>query len=152
MKVIPKILTASALFIAAASGCQSEEARLREEAGRLVELCAGIQYNDPPDVREKRLATLEQAVFVSPDVVAARTVCLSGHRQLLQAQRSQDETAKELDKALAQTDGGGPLAVGTIERLQGTLASAQTQLRGAQAELTDCEARVRALDVRFGRR
>jgi len=151
MKVIPEILFSASLLLGL-NACQSEEARLREEASRFVELSGQIKYGDTPELREQRLAALEQAVFVSPKVVGARTVCLSGHRQLIQAQRSQNETAKELDKALSETDAGGPMALGTIERLQGILTTAQSQLRSAQAELTECEAQVRALDVRFGKR
>jgi hypothetical protein len=150
MKVVPKVwvVMVGLLYL----GCQSEEARQREEAARLVELYAQVKYEAPPEVRTEKLQAIEQAVFVTPEVVGARTICLSGHRQLLEAQRSQDETAAEIDKALVQTDGGGPMAQDAIERLQGTLTRAQGQLLKARAELEDCEARVRALDVRFGKR
>ena len=135
------------------SACQGEEARQREEAARFVELYGHVQYEAPPQVRTEKLLAIEQAVFVTPEVVAARTVCLSGHRQLVDAQRSQEETAKEIDRALSQADGGGgPLGQGVIERLQATLTTAQGKLAKARAELEDCEAKVRTLDVRFGKR
>ncbi len=133
-------------------GCQDEQARQREEASRLVELYGQVKYEAPPKQRAQQLQAIEQAVFVNPEVVGTRTVCLSGHRQLLEAQRSQDETAGEIDRALEQTDGGGAMAPETIERLQATLNQAQGQLQKARAELEDCESRIRALDVRFGRR
>jgi hypothetical protein len=125
---------------------------LRGEAARLVELYGQIRYEAPPAEREQRLASIEQAVFVSEEVVGARTICLSGHRQLIAAQVSQDETAKEIDKALATTDGGAPMASGTVERLQTKLTTAQGQLNAAKRQLEDCETQVRALNLRFGKR
>ena len=150
MKIAPMIrnLALALLYM----GCQSEQARQREEASRLVELYGLVKYEAPPEQRAHQLEAIEQAVFVNPEVVGTRTVCLSGHRQLIEAQRSQDETAGEIDKAIAQTDGGNPMAPETIERLQATLNQAQGQLQKARAELEDCESRIRALDVRFGRR
>ncbi len=150
MKVVRKILCFGIILYC--SACQGEEARQREEAARLVELYGQVRYEAPPEVRADKLRAIEQAVFVSPEVVGTRTVCLSGHRQLIDAQRSQEETAKEIDKALSEADGGGPLGQGAIERLQATLTAAQGQLAKARAELEDCEAKVRALDVRFGKR
>jgi hypothetical protein len=133
--------------------CQGEEARLREEAARLVELYQQVQYEAPPEVRAEKLSAIERAVFVSPDVVAARDVCLAGHKQLLDAQRSQEQSSVEIEKALAKQPGeGAPLPADTLERLQQTLVSAQQSLGAARTQLEDCEGRIRALNLRFGKR
>jgi hypothetical protein len=134
------------------ASCQSEEARLREEAQRMVELYQAIKYEAPAEVRAEKLKAIEQAVFVSPEVVGTRTICLSGHRQLVAAQQSQDETAKEIDRALRASDSGGPLDADAIGRLQATLGKAQEQLGKARIELSACEEQVRGLDVRLGKR
>jgi hypothetical protein len=150
-----KVMQWALLFGMAGLGwsCQGEEARLREEAARLVALYQQIHYEAPPEVRAEKLAAIEHAVFVSPDVVAARDVCLAGHRQLIDAQRNQEESASEIEQALAkQPSDGAPLPADTIDRLQAKLVHAQQGLSTARGQLEDCEARVRALNLRFGKR
>jgi hypothetical protein len=133
-------------------GCQADETRLRAEAQRFVAMYQQVEYDAPAATRSAKLDELEKAVFVSKEVVDARALCLSGHRQLLEAQRGQDQTAEELDKALAGTTGAQPLPPGTVERLQETLKASQTTLGQARRQLEDCEAQTRALDLRFGKR
>jgi hypothetical protein len=143
------LVAAAAMLLGA---CQGDEARLRDEARRFVALYAKVEYEAPPEVRAAALRELERAVFVTSEVVEARTTCLTGHRQLLDAQRAQDETAAAIDRALAQADGAEPLPAGTLEGLQKRLEQSQGTLGHARRKLEDCEARARALDLRFGPR
>ncbi len=150
MNFVRTTLIGAAFF--AVCACQSEESRLRDEASRLVELYAQVSYEDAPDVREQKLAAIEQAVFVSPEVVNTRTVCVEGHRALMATQRNQEETAKEIDQAIGQADGAEPLPLDVLERLQLKLSSAQEQVGPIRSQLEACEAQIRALNLRFGKR
>lgn len=140
------------LYCAGLGGCQDSDARLRAEAERFVELYAQVKYDAPAAERKQKLDALAQAVFVSDEVTTARDVCLSGHRSLLDAQQTQDATAAEIDRALGAAEGAKPFDPTTVERLQRKLEESQRSLGVARNELRDCEARVRALDVRFGKR
>jgi hypothetical protein len=146
------IWLALGVVCAGLGGCQDGDARLRAEAERFVELYAQVKYDAPPAERKQKLDALAQAVFVSDEVSSARDVCLSGHRSLLEAQETQDATAAEIDRALAATEGAKPFDPTMVERLQRKLEQSQRSLNLARNELRDCEARVRALDVRFGKR
>ncbi len=138
--------------LCAGVGCQSEDSRLRDEASRLVALYAQVTYGDAPEVREQKLAAIEQAVFVSEEVVSTRTVCVAGHRALIASQRAPDETAKEIDEALGQVEGAEPLPLEVLARLQKKLVAAQDHLDQIRAQLEVCETQIRALNLRFGKR
>lgn len=133
-------------------GCQSDEARLRVEAQRFIALYQQVDYDASPEARGVKLTELEKAVFVAPEVVLARGLCLSGHRQLIDAQRVQDETAAEIDKALAGTKDAQPLPLADIARMQEKVQASQATLGQARRQLEACEAQTRALDLRFGKR
>jgi hypothetical protein len=142
----------AALLFLSLFACDAEEARLRSEAERFVALHAAVKYDAAPKEREAQLRSLEQAVFVSQEVVAARDVCLAGHRELMRAQQVQEKTAAEIDEAVAGTGDADPMDPAIVERLQGQLQTSQRALNDAREQLRDCEARARALDLRFGKR
>lgn len=140
------------ISVCAVFSCQSEDSRLREEAARLVSLYAQVKYDDPPELRETKLSAIEQAVFVSDEVVGTRTICVEGHRTLIGAQRAQAKTAKDIDRAIGQVEGAAPLPEDVLERLQKDLTDAQTQLGQVRKQLEACEGQIRALNLRFGHR
>jgi hypothetical protein len=128
------------------------EGKLRGDAQRFLGQYKTLTYDLRGTELEKRVAALEALPLGQAEVKEARDLCVAGHRAVLAQERLQEAHGAEIDRALATRSDGAPLDAATLARLKEKLDAAQLALTGAREQLERCEAKARALAIRFGKR
>lgn len=141
-------LVASVILLCAL-GCFGQESS-RNEAQDLLERIARLNRTANLDTRDTALRALAIFPAASTDLRALRDACVSAHRGLLGAERSQAEVRSALDLASRQqTQGQGMPEPAALLALQSKLTGATEGLATARTALDACELKTREVTLKY---
>jgi hypothetical protein len=130
---------ASVILLLALS-CSGKE-NAREQASDLLERISRLDPTASMDTRDAALRALSDAPVAAEDLRALRDACVSAHRGLLGAERSQAEVRTKLDQGKPEAE--------ELPALESALASATAQLKSARTALDACEHQKREVTLRY---
>jgi hypothetical protein len=128
------------------------EGELRGDAQRFLGQYKSLTYDLRGKELEQRVKALEALPLGQAEVRETRDLCVAGHRAVLVQERLQEAHGAEIDRALGTRSDGSALDAATLARLKEKLDAAQLALTSAREQLERCEAKARALAMRFGKR
>lgn len=120
----------------------------REEARSFLAAVTDLDTDQDPEVRHRRLLSLQQMRINSDPVREARDHCVAAHTGLMLAEAAQATARAELLAARrADTDAGLPPDV--TERVSKAIRGANDQLEVAKGAFEQCRQETQALAVKF---
>lgn len=132
-------LVASVILLLVLS-CSGKE-NAREQAQDLLERISRLDPTASLDARDAALRALSNAPVAAEDLRTLRDACVSAHRGLLGAERSQAEVRTKLDQGKPKPE--------ELPALESALASATAQLTSARTALSACEHQKREVTLRY---
>ena len=140
-----------AVWVVWVAGC-SGDGRVREEARAFLAVYESTDHRAPFEEREQKLRQLRALVVSNEEVRRTRDQCVQAHQTLIDAEKAHERAARSLDRAIAETGPGEPLAQGDTLSIKAEIERANRALADARERFSLCEDGARALSLRFGTR